>query len=1019
MACWLKWIPGVVGLAVRRARQAVTPAEIRVRLLGPVEVYGPAGQAALGGTHHRTIVAVLALEAGRPVRQTRLVATLWGDDPPRTAVKTLHSHVSRLRQVLAECGLPGILTTDDIGYALAISPSVVDVHRFEERVTHASRQAAEGESAAAASTLRNALGLWRADALADTSTAGWLTAEAARLNEVRLGAIEDMWDAELSCGRHMAAVSELERLLVTHPGRDRLATLHMLALYRNGRQADAIAAYHRLRLHLAEQLGVDPGPAAQRCYTAVLRRDPQLDLPANAARPAPARPAHLPAAVGHFTGRADALSTLDRVADAAGRVVVVSGPAGIGKTALAVHWAHTAADRFPAGMLFIDLSDHDPDAATPADQALARLLRALGVPGDRIPPDYPDLLGLYRTLTHNQPLLLLVDNALDADHVLPLVPPTASGLVLVTSRQRLVALATHHAVEFVVLDAFVEAEAADLLRKVVGRDRMDREPGATAKVARLCAGLPLALRIVAAKVAADPGTSIGQQADELSTKDRLDEMAVPGDSRSVRAAFASSYRALPPPAARLFRHLGLHPGRTFDAHAASAVSGLTLHQVHDGLVELAEAHLIMRDGRGRYRFHDLLRLYAAECAAREESTDSTFKAAERLFDWYLAVAHAANKVLGHARDRVSPALRNPPAQLPFQPDADGAHDAILTYLDGEHANMADVVRHAAKHGHETAAWQLTYLLTGFFEYRGHWTDRIELAAAGLAAAELLGDPLAEGLMYGTLGVACVQLHRFTAALDHLRESLTRMRAIGDSRGQGIAHNNMAVAFEKLGRMGEAIGSFERALSIHRRDQHANGITLALNNIGYTYAKFGEHRLAIERLDEALTAAQRLGSDRVEAIVLNSMGQAHLYAGDAASALQMLGRALAIRERIGDRKGCAETLSHSGLAHLRIGEITAAIDKLRTAEALSAAIGDEHLGATILTQLGEANLRAGRTGAARTHLHHALAIRVRIPDADAEAAIHGLLAELDQRAGDADSAAHHHRQAALRASRRGQ
>ncbi|GIG62094.1 SARP family transcriptional regulator [Longispora fulva] len=955
--------------------------DAEVRVLGPVEVLGPGGQVPLAGTRQRALVAMLALDAGVPVGQARLVDALWGEDPPRTAVKTLHSHVARVRQALADSGLPDLLVTRGAGYALALPRTGVDAHRFDDRVAAARHRLAAGDHAAATAGFRAALALWRGDPLADAAPAGWAADEAARLLEARLAATEDLWETELALGRHAAAVGDLDRLLVGRPGRERLVGLYMLALYRSGRHADALGAYQRLRAHLADELGVDPGPDLQGRYTAILRRDPALDP----ARPVPTGPAQLPAAVGHFTGRAEALAALDGlVAGPERRIAVLSGPAGVGKTALAVDWAHRVAARFDAGQLFLDLRGHDPDTALAPGEALGHLLRGLGVAGERIPTDLSDLTGLYRSLTHARPILVVVDNAADVDQVLPLVPATAAGFLLVTSRQRLVALGTHHAAAFVGLDVLSAAEGLALLRRVLGPDRVGAEPGAAAELVRLCDGLPLALRIAGAKLAADPGQSIGRLAADLGTGDRLDELSVPGDSRSVRTVFASAYRALSPGAARLLRHLGTHPGPTFDAHLASALTG---PDARPCLAELAAAHLIVPVG-DRYRFHDLIRLYAAECARRDEPDIDP----ARLLDWYLAVAHAANQVIGRARDRVTPTLRHPPATLPF---GDG-HAEILGYLDGEHANMTPVVRHAVEHGHDTAAWQLTYLLTGFFEYRGQWSDRVELCRLGLAAAERLGDASAAGLMYSTLGVACVELRRFDDALGHLRETLVRMRAVGDHRGQGVALNNMAVAYLGLRRFAEAAEVAGEALAGHRAHGHTVGVALALNNLGYAHAELGDTDRALAHLAEALEIGRELGNARLEAGVLNSIGQAHLYADDLPAALDRFGEALAARRRIGDRRNEAETLNLLALTHLRLDQPDAALVHLHAAEEISCDVGDEHFEAVIRNNLGAARLRTGDLAGAERDLHRALALRTRIPDPHEEAAIRANLAELAAR-----------------------
>ncbi|WP_406074387.1 BTAD domain-containing putative transcriptional regulator [Micromonospora sp. NBC_01638] len=529
--------------AADTAKPATTP---EVRVLGPVEVLGPAGPAVLSGSRQRVLVGLLALHAGATVAPPRLIDAMWGDDPPRTALKTLYSHVTRVRRALADCGLPDALTRRSSGYLLAMPRAAVDAYRFEEHVRLASVELASGGNLTeavvvpAVARLRAALALWRGDVLADANPAGWAIAEAARLQEMRLSALEDRWDAELRLG-HRPAVSELERLVAAHPYRERLVGLHMLALHRCGRHADALNSYLRLRAGLAENLGIDPGAAVQQLHAAILRRSPGLDPPSR--HPAPAgqppevtsipRPAQLPAPVGHFIGRTIELDALERMArerDRDDQIAVISGPAGMGKTALAVQFAHRVADHFPDGQIFVDLRGHDRGVAATVGEVLCQVLRSLGVPAERTPTEPMEQTGLYRSLVAGRRILIVLDNAGSVDHVLPLVPATTASLLVVTSRSRLTGL-TWHAIRAIVPDVLTRQEAVALLERVVGRDRIRREPDATTDLVELCGQMPLALRIAAATLAAD-GHTIGELVLKLATEGRLSGLSVEDDSRS-------------------------------------------------------------------------------------------------------------------------------------------------------------------------------------------------------------------------------------------------------------------------------------------------------------------------------------------------------------------------------------------------------------------------------------------------------------------------------------------------------
>jgi DNA-binding SARP family transcriptional activator len=1005
-----------------------------VRLLGSITVAGPAGTAGLIGGRQRALVGMLALHTGTVVPTPRLVDALWPDDPPRTAVRTLHSHAARVRKALADAGLPDTLRTREPGYLLALPRHAVDALRFEDAVRTARDEAAAGSYEAADRRLAGGLALWRGDALADGPAGGWVGTEVERLHALRLAAAEELWEIRLRLGRHAEAIGELDRLLVSYPTRERLVGLLMLALYRNDSPADALDRYERLRARLADELGADPGPALQRLHTAILRNEPALDLdpagrtadppaaeapraevisPPAAAPPsiAPAAPAQLPPPVGHFAGRTGELSGLTKWLAEPGagpHIAVVRGPAGVGKTALAVQWARTIRDRFPDGQLYLDLRGHDPATAMPPTDALAQALRALGVPADRIPTELADQVGGYRSLVHDKRILLVADNAASADQVLPLVPTGEASLLLVTSRHDLAALPIYHAVRPVDLGVLTAAEATTLLEQVVGVERVRTETGPVGTLVDLCGRLPLALRVAAAKLAARPRRPIADLVTELLGQDRLDALSVEGDSRGLRAVFASAYGALSAPAARLFRLLGLQPGTSFTVPLAAAALGVPAAAARAGTAELAAAHLIEDLGAGRYRFHDLIRLYAADRARAEEAEPDRAAAVARILDWYLAVADAVNRTLDPSRDRVVPDSRFGPGEQPF----DATPGAALSFVDGEHANLLSTVDFAAQSGYEQVAWQLCYLLAGYFESRGHWGDRVAMYRSGLAAARALGDPAVEGLMLSGLGVACIAARRYADALDYLRPALELMRASGDRRGEGHAYNNIAAALGELRRYHEAIVACERALEVHTQNGHRLGMRLALNNLGCAHTRIGEVDRGIAYLDEGLALARDDADTRLEAGILHSLGEAYRRQGDHRRALDHFAEALALRRGMGERRYEAETLTEIGLTHLDADDPVAARDSAWQAYQLSREVGDQHLEAVAGAHLGRAYLAAGELGAARDWLQAALALRLRIPDRHEEATIHAGVAELEDLAGNA-ALAGRHRQAADR------
>ncbi|MDI1463320.1 tetratricopeptide repeat protein [Catellatospora sp. KI3] len=975
-----------------------------IRLLGPIEVTGPAGPAVFTGNRQPALVGLLALGAPDTVSRTWLVDGLWGEEPPRTAVKTLHSHIARLRQALDECGLVDLVHTNDSGYQLAIDPAAVDTHRFEREVRLAREELAEGADTAAVRRLHRALDLWRGDAFAGAEAYGWAAGELVRLGEVRLAALCDLWEGELRLGRHTAAVGELQRLLVRYPFHERLVGLALIALYRCGRTTDALNLYHLLRVHLREELGAEPGSDLAVLYVQMLRRDPVLDhrgpppvlasAPAPLTRPRP-RPAELPGPVGHFTGRRAELRQLDAVAaDPAVRVVVISGAAGMGKTALAVQWGHRAAADFPDGQVYLDLRGHDPAIAVPAAEALAHVLASLDQPDRGGPADGLDRVGLYRSLTRDRRMLILADNAGTVAQILPLVPANTTTLLVVTSRHRLTALKTHHAVKVVDLDALRPDEALDLLDTVLGSHRLAREPDSAARLVELCDRMPLALQIAAAKLSSRPMRDIADLTDELTTGERLDELSVEGDSRNLRTVFATTYEVLEPVTARVFRALGLHPGATFGPHLAAAAADVAPAAARRALDELAAVHLVTEVANGRYRFHDLIRLYARECAHRGEPEQAQAGIVARILDWYLAVTDAANKIVDRGRDRVRVAIDHPPATLPFRAEADQA----LSFLDGERDNLLPVMTCAMDHGRPGTAWQMTYLVTGFFDSRGHWTQRIQLCRLGLAAARAAGDPVAEGLMGSGLGVAYLTTRNFDDALTTLTQALEVLQTQGDKRGEAHVRNNIAVTLASARRFPEAVDAYGQALALHLAEGNRLGVALTLSNLGDAYVRMGRADLALDHLSRALAASREIGNARLEAAALGGLGQAHRDLGEWDLATARFHDALVLRRQTGDRRYEAETLNNLGLTEYARQRFTSATEHFRQALTLSRQQADPHQEAIALAHLGRIDLAVGDAAAAGEHLSRALAVRELAPDPYESDAIRADLDRLAARTG---------------------
>jgi tetratricopeptide (TPR) repeat protein/transcriptional regulator with XRE-family HTH domain len=615
----------------------------------------------------------------------------------------------------------------------------------------------------------------------------------------------------------------------------------------------------------------------------------------------------LPTDVAGFTGRDRDLAGLDALLpepddpEPPAVLAAIAGQAGVGKTALAVHWAHRVSDRFPGGQLHLDLRGYAPGPPLTAIQALSALLQGLGVEAVQVPVQLEAAAALYRSLTAGRRVLVVLDNARDAVQVRPLLPGGPGCVALVTSRDRLDGLVASHGVRRLELDVLPPAEAAGLLSRIVGGERVAAEPEAAGRLAALCGHLPLALRIAAAKLAGGPGESIAAYAGALAGDDRLGGLAVEDDPQAaVRAAFDWSYAALDEPARRLLRLLGLVPGSEFDAGPAGALAGLDAAAADRVLRRLAAAHLLERRGAGRYAFHDLLRLYARE-RAREEDAGA---ALERLYDWYLAGAAAAARMLYPGRVQLAVEAAGPAPALP-----DGA--SALAWLDAERPNLVAVVQQAAEHGPRRYAWQLADLLRGYFLIRRSVVDWLAVARAGAAATATGGDLRARSAALLGLGTLYFSLGRLDEAVRDNAEGLRMARLAGWAEGQAACLNNLGGACWARGELSRAAEHQAEALAIHRQLGRRHGEADTLVNLASLEDALGRLREAYEHVDQAHGLYRELGSRPGEAQALASRGVMAYHLGRLADAERHLREALdRFREAANQH---AETQALSALA----------------------------------------------------------------------------------------------------------
>jgi DNA-binding SARP family transcriptional activator/tetratricopeptide (TPR) repeat protein len=897
---------------------------VQFRVLGPVEIEVDGELLVLPRRRERCLLAVLLLDLDRVVSANRLAHLLWDGHPPEQARRTVQSHVSRIRALLAAgaAGRGVTLASVGAGYRLTVDPSAVDAHRFRSMLDAA---APIVDPAARVARRRAALDLWRGPAL-DNAASGWLRDRlCADLEERRLAATEDLMADSLALRREREVLPELAHLSRLHPDRERLVELHMRALHRTGRKVEALEVFARTRAYLADELGLDPGTALREVHREILQDQPSLPAPSIAPGPVPRQ---LPADVPGFIGRAAYLDQLDAIlptSEDAGTPVMITaiaGTAGVGKTALAVHWAHRVADRFPDGQLYVNLRGFDPSGSPMEPAAAVRgVLDALQVPPQRVPASPEAQIGLYRSLLAQRRMLVLLDNARDATLVRPLLPGAPGCLVVVTSRDQLSGLVAREGAQTLTLGLLTAAEARQLLERRLGADRVAAEPAATDEIIARCAGLPLALAIAAARAAAQPSFPLHVLAHELGETDSgLDTLSDVDDATGLRAVFSWSYEALGTDAARLFRLLGLHPGPDVAATAAASLAGLAEPRTRRLLAELTRAHLINDHHPGRYAFHDLLRAYAAELAETHETEADRHSARNRLLDHYLHTAHAAAMLINPQRH---PIAMSPP--LPeAEPETLHDHADALAWFTTERAVLLAAIEQAATTGFDAHVWRLAWALVDFLRRQGRWHEWADTQTVALDAGQRLADPLAQGVAHRALASAYQHLTRHDDAHAHLLRALDLFHRLGDQTSEAHTHIDIGVVLDRQGRHRQALAHALQALDLYTADGNLAAQANALNGIGWLYVKLGDHAQALTYCQHALALQREIGDPR-EAATWDSLGYAHHHLGQHSQAASCYQHALDLVRDQGDLFREADVLTHLGDSHSAAGEAAAARD----------------------------------------------------------------------------------------------
>jgi DNA-binding SARP family transcriptional activator/tetratricopeptide (TPR) repeat protein len=930
-------------------------------------------------TRLRTLLAVLLWRANQPVPVDELAELVWDGAPPSGAPEAVRALVMRLRRQLDKQAAARIVTRAP-GYLIEVSGDELDASQFEALTQQARTAVRASRWTAASRVAAEALGLWRGTPLADVPSQLLRDRWVPHLEELRLQALDWRIEADLHEGRPQELIPELRILTGQHPLREHFHGQLMRALYQCGRQAEALAAYQRARDALVAELGVEPAPALRELHQRILAADPALAAaPPRPAEGEPARavPRELPPMVPGFTGRSAELGALTgmlgRSAGQPLRAVLVSaigGTAGVGKTALAVHWAHQQAERFPDGQLYVNLRGYDPGRPMPAADALAGFLRSLGVPGQGIPPDEGERAARYRSLLAGKRMLVVLDNAGSSDQVRPLLPGSGACTVLVTSRDALAGLVARDGAARLDLDVLPLEDAVALLRTLIGA-RVNAEPRAASELAAQCCRLPLALRVAAELASSRPAVPLTELVHELADRrTRLDLLAAGGDPRTqVRAVLSWSYRHLAAADARIFRLLGLHPGPDSDPYAAAALVGATVPGVGRALDALARAQLIQSAGPGRYGMHDLLRGYALELAAAPDAGDDQHAALTRLFDYYLYAAAAAMDALFPAERDHRPRIPQPDTPVPPLADPEAARD----WLDCERTVLVAVAGHAAVHGWPSHAIRLAATMSRYLHSGGHSPEAVTVFGHALGAARRTGDRAAEASSIIEIGLVDWLQGRVQQAGHRYREALAITHAGGDRAGEARALGNLGLAETHLGRYEEAARHHQDAAAIYGDLGDAFGEARALSSLGLVRQRQGRYEEAAPYHEQALALCQEIGDRQGQGYALGRLGDIGLRLGRFRDATGYLQQALALLKETGAATGEAVILIKLGQVCTGIGHYQQAVGNFERALVMLRKIGDPYSEADALNGLGEALFRLGDADQAR--VHHSTALRL--------------------------------------------
>lgn len=1001
--------------------------DIRIALLGPVELRVDDRPCDLGPTSELRVFAALALTPGKPVPVAVLADQVWDGHPPEQAADTLKTYVSRLRKRLEPCcGDQAQIIFGAKSYMLRVNPRAVDLNQFHELWRQARSVVEIGDSNHGATLLKEAEALWASDPLSNLD-GQWADGVRIRLAEEKRALVRERIELELQLGRHHELIGELTDLVRRFPTDERLTAMLMTALYRCDRQSDALDAYGRVRERLKSTAGANPGTRLQELYARILRHDEDLAITPVYRRPdQEPQPDTLPPETAHFTGRESELGLLTggrrRQPERTAYVEVIQGMAGIGKSALATHAARELADRYPDARLFIQLRANDP-ARPPLqqDEALAELLRMLNVPPARIPKTSRERRSLWQSEMANRRALVILDDAANVEQVRPLIPRTPSCLTFITSRRRIHGLDGMVRTHF--LDVLTDSEAAELFTRIAGPDS-SRHPKLMKQILHSCGNLPLMIRIEASRTRGrlDPYASEKDHAPFFS-EDR--EQAIPSD---VSATLDVAYRRLDLLYRQVYRRLGIQPCDSISTEAVAALVGITIHQAESALGELVDHNFLQESNDGRVAFHDLLHEHARSRAMVEDSEVERRRDFRRLFSYYsLTVSHANELLFPESSHGDHPVL-----EPGVSPGSISDHRAANSWFDAEWRSILDVAQYAIDHEWQEAGMKLAHAMSEYLDTHAHWREAIRLYTSALRAARELdseagiaqaltdlgfmhfrigdaddairrasealplyrrsGDRKSEAEALDLIGLVHWTCARYRPALAHIREAHEIYETIDDRRGQADTLNHGGVVCLRLGRYNEAFAQFNQALEMHRAIGDRRGEAKVLNNTGDAYWLQGHHRDAIAYYEASQSIFDEISGEQNRAILAANLGNIYQYRGEYTRALEYYRNALAVHQVTGDRRYQADTLNSMGSAFRLMGKDAESLIHHQKAMNLAKEIGERYELGRAYMGIAEVRREAGQYDDALSHYNEALAIARECGDLHHEGKIYRGIAE---------------------------